>query len=418
MINTLVAGQSIPALVARHSPERIQPLLRQVRFADASASCLCRTPGLRLAVRERTGKFFLAAWRDEAELHSPGCPFYSERDEYKPAAGVPDSPKLQDEILHDRRSRSYVVRRIQNSEGEDQTDLMDALHQLWYASALNRWYPGWSRDYGLARKVLYKAAEAISVGDEPLSENLYIPQVYRPEFKNEINIRWDEFLTGAKADPSARKVPHQRYVLGQVRLVAETQFGWEIRLLHNGTPLYMSDRMMSRVRRNNRKGWACLQPTDAKLPQASGVIAPHERNRLICLAQVIRSKSGHVHITRAALMRTTLDLIPANNRFECELAEALVREDREFFRPMSHEESRLGLPSYVLKDTDPTRRKYTELFIVGNDGATPAMEERHVRDLGLEAQRRHRDVLYWSLREQSTLPVLPPAAPWAPAQHA
>ena len=428
MNTTLIAGQAVSALVARHSPGEIQALLRQVRSADGHAACQCRQPALRLALRERSGKLFLAAWRDEAELHEPSCPFYSERTEYRPTAAAQPADTEDQEPEAGQRQRNYAVRFTVGANGHTEFDLCDALHQLWDSSGLSRWFPGWRRDYPLARKVLLNAARQICLGSDVLAHNLYMPPLYRPEWRHDINIGWDAFLSGQSSDAQGSAAPAGRFVIGSLRYIAETQFGSEVRLHHHGAPLFMSDKVLAAVQRNNRKAWSCLvsphlsrnEQIKAQVPLAlsQNALVPHELSKVICLAKIIVSKAGFPHITRCTLLRTTGNLIPANNRWERELAECLVREDREFFRPMSHQESRAGMPSYVLKDTDPTRRVYTELFITGHDGGSPAMEERHVRELGIQAQRRHREALYWTIREQKTVPALPPATPWAPLNHA
>lgn len=426
MNTTLIDGKTVSALVARHSPEEIQAQLRRVRSADGHAACQCRNPALRLAIRERSGKLFLAAWRDEAELHEPSCPFYSERSEYRPTSAVAATDTEGHEV--EPRQRTYTVRSTIGAKGQPEFDLCDALHQLWDDSGLSRWFPGWRRDYSLARKVLLKAASQISLGSDVLAEMLYIPPVFRADRRHDINIGWDEFISGPVSEGEGSNAQAPRYAIGTLRYIAQTQFGSELRLHHHGVPLFMSDKVLAAVQRNNRKAWSCLvSPLTSRgdwkagqvpLELSPNALVPSEFSKVICLAKIVISRAGFPHIARCALLRTTSHLIPANNKWERELAECLVRENREFFRPMSHQESRAGMPSYVLKDTDPTRRVYTELFITGHEGGSPAMEERHVRELGMQAQRRHREALYWTIREQKCVPALPPATAWAPLTHA
>ncbi len=150
-VQVLVAGNPISAPAIRHDPQSFQPHLKEARLRFGSALCECQQPALKLVVRERAGKLFLAAWPDQAAKHSLDCPFYS-----LPRAGLKEYAEGAIEqdgevthlVLHHRTRQArpqpdrpqQVVRTRHDTEAprRNKLHLWGLLHYLWEEAGLSR----------------------------------------------------------------------------------------------------------------------------------------------------------------------------------------------------------------------------------------------------------------------------------------
>ena len=86
--SVLINGQTIDGDSARFRVEQYESELRAAKQRFGHALCLCRTPPLKLVIRQRGDLMHLACWPDDAHQHSPYCSFYTEAYSSAKAEGI------------------------------------------------------------------------------------------------------------------------------------------------------------------------------------------------------------------------------------------------------------------------------------------------------------------------------------------
>jgi hypothetical protein len=198
-VQVLVAGKPVSAPAIRHDSQSFQQELHEARARFGSALCECQNPALKLVVRERTGKLFLAAWPDQAAKHALDCPFFSERRagalEYGAGAIEPDGELTHIALYHPARQERLPARHLDTIEHrgpgpsgqrKDKLHLWGLLHYLWEEAGLSRWHPGWHRDWGFARYLIRRVAQTTMVEGQELLKSLYVPPIWSEKRKAEI----------------------------------------------------------------------------------------------------------------------------------------------------------------------------------------------------------------------------------------
>ncbi|WP_157574041.1 DUF1173 family protein [Nocardia jejuensis] len=71
-----LTGHSIRLDAMRARPERYGRLAATAKTVDGHGWCLCRGEPLRLVIRFRNSRYFLARWPGEGSAHDPSCPFH------------------------------------------------------------------------------------------------------------------------------------------------------------------------------------------------------------------------------------------------------------------------------------------------------------------------------------------------------
>ncbi len=250
-VQVLVAGKAVDAAAIRHSPEDFQAYLQEARQRFGHALCSCRSPHMKLVIREREGRFFLAAWPNQASSHALDCAFYSEdrtgANEYAAGAITQDGERTHLALAHPLREagREKGVERAKSATPRDRAapkerlHLWGLLHYLWEQAGLNRWYPGWHRDWGFVRHGLRRVAQSTTVEGQPLLPNLYVPPVWVPAKQAQINAHWDEFIRPLRLHHRRTPEVSAGIVIGMVRVLEPSEFGYSLRLHHHAERFYM-----------------------------------------------------------------------------------------------------------------------------------------------------------------------------------
>jgi hypothetical protein len=354
-VQVLVAGQAVDAPAIRHNPSDFQQELGQARRAFGSALCNCLQPPLKLVIREREGKLFLAAWPTQAERHALDCPFYTEQRtgaaEYVAGAIEVHGERTRLALAHpirqsDRHAPASPKPLASNANGQRQNlNLWGILHHLWEQSGLNRWYPGWSRDWSFVRHALRRVAQSTEIDGQPLLTSLYVPPVWIDSKKTKIDEHWAQFC--ASLIEHHRRTDHvaSAFVIGKVRSLDPTEFGHGLMLHHHAPRFFMDAGIADNLARFSRSGWAAAKHLEV-------VVKDGEKPHVIAAMRVEATGKGRLIVVEAALMRVSPRYIPVNSSYEDRLARILVDQVREFVRPLHYDNHSVPLPHFILRDTD------------------------------------------------------------------
>lgn len=419
-VAVLVAGNSLEAPAIRHNPAAYQSELRAARAKYGSARCLCQEPPRQLVIREREGRLFLAAWPREADQHALDCPFYGEHATttgaaaYAPSAidarGDHTAVVLAHPLNHPGQGASAAPPREPRARTQAKQHLngWGLLHHLWEFAAMNRWHPGWTRDWGFVRYALRKAAQSTKVDGLPLIERLYVPPVYVPSRAQETSGHWKAFCEPLLRLHRGRSEVVAGIVIGLVRDCVKTNYGYYIRLQHHFERLYLDERTADNLSRFSRPGWCLLERrAEADPGKAQG--------RVVAALRVEANTSQKLLVVEGALMRVSADFIPVNSSYEEELAIQLVVGDRAFARPLSYDNHTMQLPHFILSDvagdSKPASRLAMYVYGPGTASGRRASAEHEDHQA---ASRAGMNFWAWNLARSGAPPPLPPARPRQP----
>lgn len=398
----LIAGVVIDGYRIRHQPSAFQPLLEKARRTHGHAICLCRSPHLKLQLRERAGRIHLAAWPEQGNHHSVTCPFYSEREQYTSVSqGIASTDDGRTDIQYVRPlSYNGLAPTAERPRAPHQDNspvrLWGLLHHLWESTGLNRWMPGWRRDWGFVRNAIDRTARHTWINEQELSQLLYIPRPFAPVAKQSIEAQWQAFVGPLQAHHRGSAEVRCGFMLGVVRTLEPHAKGFLLRLAHHGYPILLPSALSTNLASNSRRGWASLT-AGADSPKTSSVVA---------MLRVECSRNGLMVAADCVLMRTTRQLIPSNNNMEDQIAKALVDGGHEFIRPLPYSQVQGDLPAYVLREHSASGVQITEMFCL-HDSKNPHQHEANVRRHAAHAQANGYGLWVWSLRDSPVMPGLP-----------
>lgn len=414
-LQVLVAGNAIDALAIRHAPQDYQEELRLARSKFGSALCCCLTPNLPLVIRERDRKLFLAAWPEQGTKHAFGCPFLSEPRPDQPAltsgAVRVDGDITNVQLHHSTRQANRAHHAGQNSQaggvGADPHDkyarlhLWGLLHYLWDSAGLNRWHSGWHRDWGFVRYAIRRVAQSTLIDAQPLLSSLYVPSIWTPARKQEIQEHWEQFLAPLVQQHRRSPLVACGFVIGAVRqFKAMDNGGYRLALQHHGVPFIIDPWMSKVLAQFSRRGWSALKMLDAPV---DGDARPH----VIAALRIEASQTGQVYVVEAVLMRVTPRFIPVNSSFEDKVARLLVEQDRQFIRPLHYDHHKANLPDFVLKDAGEGQvRRAVAMHVYGPALGPIRLAQQMTADKA-SAQDQGMDYWSWNAAKQPQPPPFP-----------
>jgi hypothetical protein len=214
------------------------------------------------------------------------------------------------------------------------------LHYLWDQAEFNRWRPGMAgkRNWAVIRKFLTEAADGKTAKGKPLSEILFIPEMFRSEREAEITTRRAAFMNRVTAAEGTRRL--LLMLIGEVKEIAPARFGYRMVVKHMPKfPYLLNDdvhRRMTAKFANELSLWGAI-------PEA----------HLIAIATFGLGPTGIASIESMALMIVNENWIPFENSFDAALLEALTRGRASYLKGL-----RYNLPldrplaSVVLREDD------------------------------------------------------------------
>jgi len=419
------------------APLRYDRVLARAREAGESVECLCGGTPRPLVVRQVRGRHFLAVWPLDGGKHEPQCLFFRDEDAAADRrarlarVGVADEaedlPGLDaaaeaigkavtaasatmapagplDESGPDvAASPSAAPAAVLESLGAGSPapgavfTKDEALHpvllpmllgELWTIAGLQRWAPGWSRDWGRVRRSLRSAARRLSVHGMPLEEALYVA----PERAERSGPKAEWELVSNEMRQSRRR----HLVLGKVSAVSTTPYGWRLTLAGMAQPIFVPSRARTVLRE------ACASAASAGGPGALWRVA---------LVDVRLSSSGNVTAVDGHLQLVSQSWFLTEGLGDALVADTLAAKGRSFDK---------RLPAAVSGGAHPHPAD-VQLHDVGSDGGLAMLLLRPGSAVGRATQAEyalqrlasgHR-VWVWDLAADALaqrMPIVPEAA--------
>ena len=134
--------------------------------------------------------------------------------------------RLPSAAPHDRQSEGSS-----SSNGEGLT-LVGFLHYLWNEAELNRWQPAFAgrRSWATVRRRLLAASADKSIGRRPLSDLLYIPEVFSVERRREIYER--RLAAWARCLRCPERAWRLMVLIGEIKQITRTAYGSRLVIKH------------------------------------------------------------------------------------------------------------------------------------------------------------------------------------------
>lgn len=345
----------------------------QEALAAAHASrhrplCLCRPAGLEMYVARVGGSFVLKRMPDTGGDHAPQCASYEPPPELSglgelkgtaivedPTAGV-TSLKLDFALLKGAsRSITPAAGDGGDSVASDGSRLTmrGLLHYLWDQGELTRWQPSFAgrRSWAVVRKQLLMAAHGKVARSRPLQDQLYVPEPFTVERRDEINARRLARWSCAVGDrPRTRSL---LLLVGEVKEIVPARFGYKAVIKHLPDQVFMLDesifRRMSRRFEPELSWWGASEDLHIVMMATFGVVG----------GSLVPT------IDELTLMTVNSHWLPVTDPFEQQLVDRLVREGRSFVKALRYNlAADRQIASVVLTDT---RDYAVPLFVMSHD---------------------------------------------------
>ena len=329
--------------------------------------CLCRPPGLEMYVAQLGETFIVKRMPGTGSLHAPDCPSYEPPAEMSglgrvPAMAITEFPDTGRTKLRLDFALSRSGREVTRSHSADRASgvtsirrglaLRGLLHYLWDQAQLTRWEPGFEgrRSWSTVRRHLLIAAEGKIACGRPLSDVLYIPEVFLAEQRPAIAKRRTAWWERA-----SRPTPKRRplvLLLGEVKRITPARFGYMVVVRHlPDQPFALGDDLYRRM--------AVRFSQDLSLWGRSATL------RMIILATFAVNGDCAPTLEELLLMPTNAQWIPVEDDYDVRLMDLLHRGGRRFTRCLRYNASATDLlPTAVLLDTS---KPPTPLYVVRAD---------------------------------------------------
>ncbi|OWV71193.1 hypothetical protein ATY76_31575 [Rhizobium sp. R339] len=286
--------------------------------------CRCREAPVPMYIARMDGQFLIKRMPLSGRDHDPGCPSYEPPYELSglgplignaiqiDAATGAAVLKL-DFSLSKRGNRSASASSSAPSEtvrsDPKKLSLKATLHYLWETGELTEWTALWAgrRGWGRVRSSLLNAARQMIVRGGPLSDILFVPEVFHQEDKDMISARRAAILAGAQATgPGPRKL---MMTVAEVKEFSSARDGQKIVVRHLPFPFMIDEGAWKRL--NVR------YETELELWRSN------EEFHLILIATFGISGAGIASVDEVAMMVVNENWIPFENVHEQRLLERL-----------------------------------------------------------------------------------------------
>lgn len=292
--------------------------------------CRCKEPAVAMYIARLEDQYLVKRMPLSGRDHDPACPSYEPPYELSglgPLIGnaiqIDASGKADlklDFSLTKRGTRSAAIESAEPSEGGIRSEprklsLKAMLHYLWEAGELTEWRSAWAgrRGWGRVRTSLINAAMQMTARGGPLSDMLFVPEVFHPEDKDGIAARRAAALKGVQATGSGpRKL---MMIVAEVKEFSAAREGHKIVVRHMPFPLMIEDGAWRRL--------AGRYQTELELWCSS------ESLHLIFISTFGVSSAGIASVEEVALMVVNEHWLPFEDSHELRLLEKLTHLKRK-----------------------------------------------------------------------------------------
>jgi len=302
----------------------LQSVLQDAYERKLRPHCRCREPSVPMYIARLDGQYLIKRMPLSGRDHDPACPSYEPPYEL---SGL--GPLIGNAIQIDEASGSAVLKldfslskrgagTAPASPGETsgtvrnetkKLSLRGMLHYLWDVGELTEWTSLWAekRGWGRVRSSLMNAARQMTVRGGPLSDILFVPEVFRQDDKDGISARRATALAGAQAAGSG---PRKLMVaVGEIKEFSAARDGQKIIVRHLPFPFMVEQSTWNRL--NAR------YETELELWRSG------EEFHLILIATFGISGAGIAVVDQVAMMVVNENWIPFESVHEQRLLERL-----------------------------------------------------------------------------------------------
>jgi len=302
----------------------LQSVLQDAYERKLRPHCRCREPSVPMYIARLDGQHLIKRMPLSGRDHDPACPSYEPPYEL---SGL--GPLIGNAIQIDEASGSAVLKldfslskrgagTAPASPGETsgtvrnetkKLSLRGMLHYLWDVGELTEWTSLWAgkRGWGRVRSSLMNAARQMTVRGGPLSDILFVPEVFRQDDKDGISARRATALAGAQAAGSG---PRKLMVaVGEIKEFSAARDGQKIIVRHLPFPFMVEQSTWNRL--NAR------YETELELWRSG------EEFHLILIATFGISGAGIAVVDQVAMMVVNENWIPFESVHEQRLLERL-----------------------------------------------------------------------------------------------
>lgn len=320
--------------------------------------CLCVPGGVEMYVAQLRA-FVVKRMPNSGIAHRPRCPSF-EPEATQSGIGALSSnvvfehasgrTELRVDFPWTRQRGHGVAPRPLTEPGQVETtarrlSLRALMHFLFDRAGFNRWTPAMAgrRTWFVIRKYLLEAAEQIDVASRPLTDRLFVPEVFDERARAEAAHRRRQKLAILQPLDGTTQLA---LVIGEFKAVEAVEEGRRVWLRHlPDTPLLVDDRLWGRLTRRHAP---LFEARDAD----TGL-----RTRLVMAALIKARREFTYEIDVASLMMTSEQWIPLEGVHELPLIDTLVTQGRRFLKPLRYDASDAeAFPNALLLDAGSTAR--------------------------------------------------------------
>ena len=312
------SSSDLPALLPHAYERRHRPM------------CMCKNPPVAMYIARLEDQYLIKRMPLTGRDHDPACPSYEPPYELSglgPLIGnaiqIDASGKADlklDFSLTKRGPRSAPGTPSEPSEPGIRSEprmlsLRAMLHYLWEVGELTEWRSTWAgrRGWGRVRTSLLNAAAQMTARGGPLSDMLFVPEVFHPEDKDGIASRRAIALKAVQATGSgSRKL---MMIVADVKEFSAAREGQRIVVRHMPFPLMIEEGAWRRL--------AARYETELELWRSS------EAFHLIVIATFGVSAAGIASVEEVALMVVNEHWLPFEDIHELRLLEKLSHLKRK-----------------------------------------------------------------------------------------
>jgi hypothetical protein len=312
------SSQEFPTLLPDAYEQRLRPM------------CMCKEPPVPMYIARLEDQYLIKRMPLSGRDHDPACPSYEPPYELSglgPLIGnaiqIDASGKADlklDFSLTKRGPRSASSTSTEPSDPAIRSEprklsLRAMLHYLWEAGELTEWRSTWAgrRGWGRVRTSLINAATQMTARGGPLSDMLFVPEVFHPDDKDGIAARRAAALKNVQATGSGpRKL---MIIVAEVKELSAAREGQRIVVRHMPFPLMIEEGAWRRL--------AARYEIELELWRSS------EAFHMIVIATFSVSTAGIASVEEVALMVVNEHWLPFDDIHELRLLEKLSHLKRK-----------------------------------------------------------------------------------------
>lgn len=332
----------------------------QTQLADAYALkyrplCRCRQPAVPMYIARIDNQYLIKRMPLTGRDHDPCCPSYEPPYELSGLGPLIGNAIRIDEAtgstilkldfsLSKRGTRGASAKPLSaadtvHSEAK-KLSLKAMLHYLWDVGELTEWTSHWAgkRGWGRVRSSLINAARQLTVRGGPLSDILFVPEVFHLEDKEEIAARRAAAITGAQTTgPGPRQL---MIVVAEVKEFAAVREKQKIVVRHLPFPFLIEESAWKRL--------------TSRYENELELWRSNEACHLIMIATFGISSAGIASVDELGLMIVNENWIPFESSHEQHLLERLSGSKRKCVKGLRYNLTRdLPIVTVTLPEQKP-----------------------------------------------------------------